>query len=135
MEVRPATVPDESHDQGLNEAIAREVFGVSQAQIDAWPWWVPAFCQDRNEAAAVACRIGAFDSHRETFNRTLARLVPRLHGGLAESIVVCTPKEICQAALATLLECGPLKRSAVADMDHHIALGEATLDALSPANT
>ena len=111
------------------------MFGCSQEQIDAWPWFVPDFSQDRNQAASVAACVGSFDGHREFFNRNLAALVPSVNGGLAESLTVCTPDDICRAALATIRECGPLKRSSFAGTDRHNGRREAVpVDSVKPSS-
>jgi hypothetical protein len=94
----------------LDEAIARDVFCLPQEQIDAWPWGVPAFSVDRNFAAGVAARLWAFDHLRIAFEHKLRARVPRQHGGIVECLFVCTPGDICNAALETIREFSPAER-------------------------
>jgi hypothetical protein len=42
----------------LDESVAREVFGCTQEQIEAWPFDLPAFSTDRNAAVRVAWGSG-----------------------------------------------------------------------------
>jgi hypothetical protein len=92
--------------QEIDEAIARELFGLSQEQIDAWPWGVPPFSTERGFAASVVGRIWSFDAPRSIFEKCLALRLPQIHGGIAEIIFAATPDVICEAALAMVHECG-----------------------------
>ena len=93
----------------MDKAIAREVFGLSEGQIEAWPFGVPEFSTNGHDARGVVNRLYSFDRHREAFDRHLARLIPYLHGGLCEQLLVCTPEDICEAALMAVRECGALE--------------------------
>jgi hypothetical protein len=94
-------------DEDLDQAVAREVFGLSQKEIDAWPWGVPPLSSDRNLAAGLISRIWTCDRLRNAMERTLSNL-PSLHPGKVELLVVSTPEEICRAAIIAARECGPL---------------------------
>jgi hypothetical protein len=89
----------------LDIEVARDVFGLSQQQIDTWPFGVPAFSSDRSAAAQVICRLWPSDV-RPIFEKHLEARLPRLHGGLAETVMVATPDEICRAALSAVREYG-----------------------------
>lgn len=121
-------------DDDVDEAIAREVFGCTQQQIDAWPFGTPAFCGDRNYAADVVSGIWTFAGLREAFERHLSATVPRLLGGPAESLFACTSGEICQAALMAFGEYGSLTRCATPGSDGPPRDAErADLGVLSPS--
>lgn len=90
----------------LDQTVAREVFGLSQGQIDAWPWGVPHFSSDRNFAAGIISHLWCFDDTRRSLEREFAARLPKLRGGLAESLMVATPDEICKAAISAVRECG-----------------------------
>ncbi|MDD5177362.1 MAG: hypothetical protein PHQ05_13170 [Sterolibacterium sp.] len=100
----------------LDAAIAREVFGVTQAVIDAWPWPVPEFSTDRRWAAAVAEKMLFSPDWREPFDCKL-HAAAKVAGwesaeqfsGLATLLTVLTPDVICQSALKTVRECGDAK--------------------------
>ena len=101
----------------IDEVVAREIFGCTQEQIDAWPFGVPAFSQDRNRAGDIVSRIWAFDDVREIFEKHLTARLPRLHGGVAELLFLCGPREICEAALKASSECGFAIRCGVPGSD------------------
>lgn len=95
----------------LNKLIAEHVFGVQRKAIEDWPWGVPDFSGDRRWAAAVATRMlthpssTQFDAELQRaaqvwgYGATIAR------SGPATMLVVLTPEEICQAALAVIPGC------------------------------
>lgn len=91
--------------EDLNESVAREVFGLFQEQIDAWPWSVPPFSSDRNYAAGIVSRLWEAEATRKALEKALTARLPSLHGGIAEILMVATPRELCRAALSAVREC------------------------------
>jgi hypothetical protein len=91
----------------IDMAIAKLVFGLSQAQIDAWPWGIPAFSTDRHCSADVVARM-AIEPQGRLFNEIITRraeeIAPR--AALPSLIVVLSPDEICLAAVSACLGYG-----------------------------
>jgi hypothetical protein len=95
--------------EDLDRAIAREVFGLSQEQIDAWPWGVPEFSSSRSDAAKVLCQIWLSEDKRAVMERELCARLPLQGVGLVKTLIVATPDEICAAALSAVRECGRVR--------------------------
>ncbi len=98
---------DRMDNEELDEAVAREVFGLSQEQIDAWPWGVPGFSSDRNHAAWVLCRIWPDEDKRAAMERELRARLPLEDGGLLKALIVAAPDEICATALSVVRGSSP----------------------------
>jgi len=101
----------------IDRAVALKVFGVPEAVLDAWPWGLPEFSQDRGRAAGVAAQMMRRkpETVRLAFERRL-RTQFELWGGdldpifLASALVVIRPVDICMAALRAVDECASATR-------------------------
>ena len=89
----------------LDAQIAKVVFGLDSAAVQAWPWGVPPFSTERNWAAAVVGRMLAHEAASE-FDAELERRAllwgwknDRKNKNIPALILVLTPDEICKAAL------------------------------------
>lgn len=92
----------------LDSRIAEEVFGVSRAAIDGWPWGVPAFSSDRRWSADVIGKmlvhpaLALFDAELERVALRWGWMKNPGHGGPSALVLVLTPDEICHAALRAI---------------------------------
>lgn len=106
---------DDPEEGELERAVAIEVFGLTAAQVDAWPWGPPPFSTQRDWAAAVLVHTLAHPGPgvRARFDAELAEAAMRWgwrrspdQEGPGTLALLLTPDEICMAALKAVRGCG-----------------------------
>lgn len=108
--------------EAMDRAIAREVFGVSDAVLDAWPWPLPEFSTVRSWAEHVVLKLLFDERLREAYEAELDRIArkagwqtkPGFCGHASLWVVLCAD-EICRAALVTLRQYRAEEQTSVLD--------------------